>query len=110
MAEDAILLNDPGDNVIPLGKEPPATPEVPASRPGRLHGLAIAGIAVSALSGIVATFLLVSIDWPGDSARYVVAVIAFSVLAFLASASIAILTAARDTYAAGRRSEPQDRD
>lgn len=87
-------------NIVPLPPDtgPPATRPRP-SAPGRLHGLAIAGMAVSALTGIVMVFALVTIRWPGSTRGYVVGVLLASVLIFVTSASAAVLTAARDTYA-----------
>jgi hypothetical protein len=47
----------------------------------------------------------VTIRWPGSSGRYLIAVLFASVIVFVVSASTAVLTAARDTYA-GRGSSP----
>jgi hypothetical protein len=47
----------------------------------------------------------VTIRWPGSSGRYLIAVLFGSVIVFVVSASTAVLTAARDTYA-GRGSSP----
>jgi hypothetical protein len=91
--------SDPSDNVVPLGVEPP-TPVAPApSRPpSRLHGLAIIGMAVFALVGIAAMLAFITISWPDDSSRYVVAVFVASIVGFMTSASLAVFSAARDTY------------
>ena len=86
------------------GLPPPPRP----SGPGRLHGLAIAGIAVSALAGIVSTLAFVTIRWPGSTGRYLIAVLFTSVIVFVVSASTAVLTAARDTYV--RRGSGPDSD
>ncbi len=94
-------------NVVRLPGEPP--PEAPPTPPGRLHGLAIAGMGVSALVGIAAVLAFITISWPGDMSRYVVTVFLIAGVVFLACASTAVFTAARDTY----RSEdhrPNDRD
>ena len=89
---------DPG-NVVPLGVDaPPESPPAPASRPGRLHGLAILAMAVFALLGIGAMLAFITISWPDDSSRYVVAVFMIAVVGFVTSASIAVFSAARDTY------------
>lgn len=87
-------------NVVPLGTEPVAaeTPTTPRPRIGRLHGLAIMGMALSALLGIFSTLAFVTVTWPSELGRYVVAVIAFSVVGFISSALIAVFSAARDTY------------
>lgn len=56
----------------------------------------MAGFAVL---GIVATLAFITVGWPGDTGRRVIAVIILSALAFMACASAAVLSAARDTYA-----------
>jgi hypothetical protein len=82
----------------PINEDPPPTP------PGRLHGLSIAGMAVSALVGIVAIFAFFTINWHGDSARYVVFAFVAAGVGFLTFASMAVLSAARDTYPRGSSS------
>ena len=99
MARRAVPLSGSQDpTVVPLGKQPPPEPPAPVTKPGRLHGFSITLMATSALIGIVATFLFVTVTWSGDAGRYVGAVIFLSVVGFVASAAIAIFTAARDTY------------
>jgi hypothetical protein len=93
--------------VVPLPQDAPPPPPRP-SGPGRLHGLAIAGIAVSALAGITSTLAFVTIRWPGSTGRYLIAVLFLSVIVFVVSASTAVLTAARDTYV--RRGSGPDTD
>lgn len=91
--------NEEPDNVVPLGVDPPPEPPpAPARRPGRLHGLAILGMALFALVGIAAMLAFITISWPDDSGRYVVAVFMAAVVGFVTSASIAVFSAARDTY------------
>jgi high-affinity Fe2+/Pb2+ permease len=68
------------------------------SAPGKLHAAGIAGMAISAVVGIVALLARITVGWPGGSDRYVTAVFVFAVVAFLASASIAVFSAARNTY------------
>jgi hypothetical protein len=93
--------------VVPLRQD--ALPAAPRpSGPGRLHGLAIAGIAVSALAGITSTLAFVTIRWPGSTGRFLIAVLFMSVIVFVVSASTAVLTAARDTYV--RRGSGPDTD
>ena len=93
--------------VVPLPHD--ALPPTPRpSGPGRLHGLAIAGIAVSALAGITTTLAFVTIRWPGSTGRYLIAALFMSVIVFVVSASTAVLTAARDTYV--RRGTGPDTD
>ena len=91
----------PPADVVPLELTGAHASSDEASRvtpPGRLHGFAIAGMAVCALAGIGAVLAFMTISWPGTSGRYVVAIFVTSVVGFLASGSTAVLTAARDTY------------
>ncbi len=66
--------------------------------PGRLHGLAISTMAISALTGIVALLAFVTVRWPGSTGRAVKFVFALATIAFLASAVAAVLAAARDIH------------
>jgi hypothetical protein len=93
--------------VVPLPHDAPP-PAARPTGPGRPHGFAIAGIAVSALAGITSTLAFVTIRWPGSSGRYLIAVLFISVIVFIVSASTAVLTAARDTYV--RRDSNPDTD
>jgi hypothetical protein len=91
--------NEPFDNVVPLGVEAPISkPPAPSRPPGRLHSLSILGMAVFALVGIAAMLAFITISWPDDSSRYVVAVFIASIIGFMTSASLAVFSAARDTY------------
>ena len=83
---------------LPADFEPPPEPEV--TKPGRLHGLFIAGMAVSALVGVAGMFVFITIGWPESVRRYIIALIFLAGIAFLACASAAVLSAARDTYPA----------
>jgi hypothetical protein len=56
-------------------------------------------MALSAAIGILAALAFVTVGWPGSSGRYVIGIIAFSVLSFLICGAFAVLAAARDTYA-----------
>ena len=92
---------DPGQipNVVPLpGDGPPPEPTVEPTPPGRLHGLAIAGMGLSALVGVAAVLAYITISWPRQMAGYVIAVFVIAGLFFLSCASIAVFSAARDTY------------
>ena len=91
---DAEVVELPEEVVRNAREEPP-----PPRPPSRLHGLTIAGMALCALVGIVAMFAFITIRWPGDTSRYVITVFVASGVGFLACASAAIFTAARDTYA-----------
>jgi hypothetical protein len=85
--------------VVPLRQSgSPEGPRPPTTRPGRLHALATATMTVAAVVGILATIAFITVTWPGRLGHYVVAAILFSAIAFVASASIAVIAAARDTY------------
>jgi hypothetical protein len=64
-----------------------------------MHSIATAGMALSAVVGIVAMLAFITVGWPGRSGRYVVAVALVAALVFVTCASIAVFAAARDTYA-----------
>lgn len=91
----------PGDEekivLLPGAAEEPPSP-APPSPPGRLHGLFIGGMAASALVGIVAVFGFITVGWPKDAARVIMAVFFAALIVFLGCASAAVFTAARDTY------------
>lgn len=74
----------------------PGTPE--PSPPGKLHGAAIASMAICAIVGTLALLAWITVGWPGDSDRYVTAIFIFAGIGFLTSASIAVFSAARQTY------------
>ncbi len=88
------------ENVVGLPnaatQKEPETPE--PSPPGKLHGAAIAGMAICAVVGTLALLARITVGWPGDSDRYVMAIFVFAGIGFLASASIAVFSAARQTY------------
>ena len=87
------------NNVVPLPGDPlPPEPVPPPTAPGRLHGAAIAGMGISAILGVIAMLAFITVNWPENIGRIVVGVCLFSGLAFLAFASMAVFTAARDTY------------
>ena len=90
------------DNVVPLGRTAQVQPAPTETlRPqGRLHRSAIAGMAISALAGIVSMLAFITVTWPDDTGRYVVGAFIASGVGFLASASIAVFSAARETYVA----------
>jgi hypothetical protein len=94
-----------GHEVVRLPRESEPVTAEPVTPPGRLHGLAIAGMAVSALIGIAAMLAFITINWPGDSNRYLVFAFVAAGLGFLTCASAAVLTAARDTYTKQRPTE-----
>ena len=89
-------------NVVRLpGDGPPPETPPPPSAPGRLHGLAIAGMGISALVGVTAVLAFITVSWPQEASRYVVAVFLGAGVVFLACASTAVFSAARDTYRNG---------
>ena len=90
-------MTERNHNIVPIPTEPPAEP--PPSPPSRMHGLAIAGMAFCALLGIVSMLAFITVNWPGDTSRYIVGAFVLAGVGFLACASAAVLTAARDTYA-----------
>ena len=87
-------------SVVEIPTEPPVQP--PPSPPSRVHGFAIAGMAFSALLGIVSMLAFITVNWPGQTARYIVGAFVLAGIGFLACASAAVLTAARDTYAVNK--------
>jgi hypothetical protein len=91
---------DEGHKIISLGTQSAAAKADPApSRPGGMHALGISGMAVCALVGISSMLAFISVHWPGETGRFVIAVLVGSTIGFLAFASVAVLAAARDTYA-----------
>ena len=89
---DKVVALDPAVTAGAVQPEPAPTP------PGRLHGIAITGMSVCALVGIVALLSFVTVRWPDRTGRYVIAVLVGAAIGFLACASAAVFTAARDTY------------
>lgn len=81
---------------LPADYEPP--PEPPPAPPGKLHGIFIGGMAVSALVGVAALFAFITVGWPDGVRRYIIGLFFFAGIAFLACASAAVFSAARDTY------------
>lgn len=99
-----MAVTESGDlpNVVRLPGEGP-TPEPPPrpTPPGRLHGIAIAVMGLSAIVGVAGFMAFITITWPQDMSRYVIGVSLVAGVVFLASASIAVFSAARDTYRNG---------
>jgi hypothetical protein len=87
--------------IVVLKTDTVPAPAPPPGPPGKLHGAAITGIAISALVGIASILAFVTVGWPGDSGRYVLAVFALSGATFMISAVAAVFAAARDTYPRG---------
>lgn len=95
--------------VVPLGVTPPPEPERPRVVHSALYSVALAGMAVGALVGIAAMMSFVAVRWPAGTGRYVIGVFLAALVVFLASASIALFTAARETYAAPPEARADDR-
>lgn len=81
---------------LPADYEPP--PGAPPAPPGKLHGIFIGGMAILALVGVAALFAFITVGWPENVRRYIIALFFFAGIAFLACASAAVFSAARDTY------------
>ena len=90
-------MSDDRGEVVPLPGAGDAQPEEPPE-PRRLdlHGIAIAGMALSALCGIAALFLFATVTWPGSIGRYLITGFVISVLVFLVCSAAAIFGAARN--------------
>jgi hypothetical protein len=89
-------------DVVPLRPDAPQPlpePTRPTRRPSGLHALATAGMALCAVVVILSALAFLTIGWPGQSGRVVIAIGMGGVIGFLACVSAAVLTAARDTYA-----------
>ncbi len=94
-------MTDP-DNVVNLpGSAPPPEPP-PLTPPGRLHGIAIAGMGISAIVGVTMMVAFITVTWPENVRRVVIGICLISGLLFLAFASTAVFSAARDTYRADK--------
>ena len=89
------------ESVVRLPVEHEPAPEPSPTPPTRMHGMAIAGMAACALVGILGMLAFVTVNWPGSVSRFIVGAIVIAGVGFLACASAAVLTAARDTYAHG---------
>jgi hypothetical protein len=86
-------------NVVPLSNPLPSPqPEPVPVRPGTVHGLAIAGMSLFAVLGIVSMLLFVTVTWPGNIGRYIVVAFVTAVFGFIICAIVAVFAAARDTY------------
>ncbi len=87
------------DNVVPLGTTPEPVPDEPPRAHSGLHRIAISGMALSALVGIVSMLAFITVSWPNDTGRYVIGVFIAAGVGFMTCASLAVLSAARETYA-----------
>ncbi|CAN5551380.1 hypothetical protein BH24ACT26_BH24ACT26_16410 [soil metagenome] len=68
-------------------------------------------MAACAVLGICATIAFITVGWPGTMGRSVIGIVIFSAIGFLACASAAVFSAARDTYPrrASTRGASEDR-
>lgn len=91
-------LNDDEAEVVPLGVEKIEDPPPPPRPHSTLHTLAISGMSLSALAGICVLFLSIGIGLPAGGRRATIAFVVGAGVVFLACASTAVFTAARETY------------
>lgn len=90
--------NDPSNEVVPIGVEPPAEPPAPSMRTSGIHRVAVLMMSLCAAIAAIAFVGFVTVGWPGSSRRIVIAIGVFALVGFLASGAAAVLGAARDTY------------
>jgi hypothetical protein len=93
-------VKDDGGGVVPLGVEKKEDPLPPPRPHSTLHRLAISGMSLSALAGICVLFLSIGMGLPAGGRRVAVAFVVGAGVVFLACASTAVFTAARETYPA----------
>lgn len=111
MGREVRALNEQEDDaaeVVPLGVEKQEEPAPPPRRHSTLHMLAISGMSVSALVGIFVLFLSIGIGLPAGGRRGATVVVVGAAIVFLACASTAVFTAARETYPARASRETHD--
>jgi hypothetical protein len=82
----------------------PADP-VARTKTSRAHGVAIFGMALSALIGTLALLAFITIRWPGGMGEYLKVVFVLSGAAFMVSSSMAVFFAMRDTHPNQRASQ-----
>ncbi len=58
----------------------------------------MAGMALSALLGVTAMLAFVTVGWPGNWGSVVIGVFIACIIGFMTCASLAVFSAARDTY------------
>ena len=101
----------PSDNVVSLGRAPAAEPPpTPPRKQGALHRAAIAGMTICAMIGILSMLAFITVSWPEESGRYVIGVFIGAGIGFLTCASIAVFSAARDTYVTPSREDASEGD
>jgi hypothetical protein len=82
----------------PVSVAPAAVDPVAPTKTGRAHGIAIFGMALSALIGTLALLAFITIRWPGGIGEYLKVVFVLSGAAFMVSSSMAVFFAMRDTH------------
>ena len=83
---------------MPLGIDKQEDPPPPPRPHSTLHTLAVSGMSLSALVGICVLFLSIGIGLPAGGRRATIAIVVGAAVIFLACASTAVFTAARETY------------
>ena len=63
-----------------------------------LHAFATTGVAVFIVTGLVAILAFLTVGWPGETGRYLVAIFIGSIIGCFACASAALFTAMRGTH------------
>jgi hypothetical protein len=61
-----------------------------------------------ALIALISFVGFITVGWPGNAGHVVIAILMFSVIGFVASASASVLTAARATYVSHRPTTSRD--
>lgn len=90
--------DDVPENVVPLGHAPQPDPPEPSRSQGGLHRLAISGMAICALVGIASMLAFITVSWPDETSRYVIGIFIGAGVGFMTCASLAVFSAARETY------------
>lgn len=66
-------------------------------------------MAICALAGTAGMLAFATIHWTGAAGHYVIGVVVIAAVGFLACASAAVFTAARETYSRPPSEEPGDK-
>jgi hypothetical protein len=98
------------DEVTVIRLDTSPEPPPPPSRHPRKHGLLVSSMSFFALLGIASMFAFITVTWPGDTGRYVTGIFVVSIIGFVTSASAAVFTAARNTYAPPTPADATDED
>jgi hypothetical protein len=65
-------------------------------------------MAGCALLGIASMLAFITISWPGGVGRFIIGVFVFTIVGFMTCASLAVFSAARDTYPRHHQSKGTD--